>query len=342
MTRIRLVVLGLGLCLGAAGTMSVHAEEPPASFTMVDATCEATRTQEVTAALQDLVKTAALGACVTAESAQGQALIAQRQPHTLPLVLIDRSIEQHPQFQPLLRSNVIVPITNGYQVAEGRLRVPSGLFLIGQRHVPRQLDVFVMALCPFGQTAQRALAEHLKTHQNLPVKVRTHYIVNATKYGICGLHGEAEVTENIRQLLIQQRHPDRFWDYLIARLSNKSFEQAAEAVGLKPAAITKREQHEGVSLLRHDAELTQQLRIGASPTLLWENQYLLGSLQDLKTREGFLDLVIPPQPTGRCGAGSMAVPPIPPATKALQPANSPTPNPTGQSAPPAGPQTTYQ
>ncbi len=328
---LRAMACSVGLCLGTVmPTGSVHADEPPAPFTMVDATCETARTQEVTTAVQGIIKTAALGACVTADSAVGKERVEQRHARLLPLILFDRSLEQAPSFQTLLRGNMLMPVEHGYQVSEGRLPIPSGFFLLGQSAKPRQVDLFVMALCPYGQTAQRALAGFLNTHPNPGVTIQLHYIVNATPYGICSMHGEAEVTENIRQLLIQRHNPDRLWKYLTARVNNQTFEQAAEAAGIKSQDILKRERKEGLELLRRDAQLTNQLHMTASPTVLWENQYVLAAFQDLKAREPFRDLVIPQQPAGRCGAGPM--PPASAPTGAAAPTAPPAPQKTPATA----------
>ena len=291
----------------------------PVPFTSLDAACDEARTREVAVAVGSLVGPAMLTACLPWDSAEAKARIGATPVQSLPLILFDRSVEQSPQFQRLRNTQTLVETGDGYRIADGRLRPASGLTLLGRDATPNHLDLFVMSLCPFGQSAQRVLADYLEAHPDRKITVRVHYIVNRTRYGVCALHGEPEITENVRQLVIQQRHPDRLRAYLAARQS-QPFEAVAAAAGLKPEDIVRHER-QGSKLLERDAALTEQLGIGTSPTFVWDNQRLIVSLQGLKTLEPFSDLIIPQQASGGCGAGGSKSPA--PAPRAQSPSAQP-------------------
>jgi len=142
------------------------------------------------------------------------------------------------------------------------------------------LDLFVMSQCPWGTRAENIIYE-LKRRFGKRLKVNLYYIAETRiitnkekeressqiKKGqpdnlitrspdnlvFRSLHGQPEIEEDIRQLLINKYYPDRFWGYLISRNSdirNPDWKSHARYAGIDPAIIEeKMKKGEGSQLL---------------------------------------------------------------------------------------------
>jgi len=162
---------------------------------------------------------------------------------------------------------------------------------------PARVELFVMALCPFGMQAEAALAPAVKAFGD-EIDFRLYFIadeVGAERFAVTqrpgrrpgpscegapaegtgpfrSLHGDAEVAEGIRQTVMMTLYPDRYYDYILLRnrdIGSDNWEACARAVGMPPdrvAAVASGP--EGVAVFRKNIRRANLLGIGASPTLL--------------------------------------------------------------------------
>lgn len=165
-------------------------------------------------------------------------------------------------------------------------------FYLNRPHQPNQLDLFVMSQCPFGISAENQI---LPVARQNGIAVNIHYIIteqasnpsDPQSLTLSSLHGPAELEEDFRQVCVQKYFPDRFADYLLERAKNfqsSLWDQTATKV-LGPESIQKIQEcvaSEGKTLLLQNSQLTKELSIHASPTVLWENQYRFNNLKELK------------------------------------------------------------
>ncbi|MDD4004062.1 MAG: hypothetical protein PHW69_02530 [Elusimicrobiaceae bacterium] len=215
------------------------------------------------------------------------------------------------RYNPAVAKTLAYPIKNGLLVRRGELLVVNdtsraGVF-VSRPKAEKQLELFVMAQCPFGVQALDAVIENRKDKtwpEDVPVRV--HYIVTASTgpKGVTfdSLHGTAEWEEAVRQLLINEKYPEKFWDYLTQR--NKDYrsslwEAAAEKAGIAVADIQAGFEH-GKTLLERDAAYVGGLGIGASPTLVWEGRVILPGLDSLKKLPGFEKIKLTGKADGSC------------------------------------------
>ena len=109
------------------------------------------------------------------------------------------------------------------------------------------LEVFVIAHCPFGKSAEKAIIERLTSKgpgggtADMP-KVEFRYlflpVAGGSQVAFTCLHGEPEAEENLVQMLIRDQFPSRFFDYLLRRAaSDAPWEELATAVGLDEFAV---------------------------------------------------------------------------------------------------------
>jgi hypothetical protein len=159
---------------------------------------------------------------------------------------------------------------------------------------PACLDLFVMSLCPFGRMAEKAMEDVLKHFKN-ELTFRLHFIVDvfpaeevvelapANTEGCtvmsdgsayCSLHGYPELTENLVQICAMKHYgaKNRYVDFIACRNENifdPNWEDCAEQCKMDVDKIRAcAEGDEGMELLRADAELSEGMGIGASPTFV--------------------------------------------------------------------------
>ncbi|MDR0735106.1 MAG: hypothetical protein LBG16_05445 [Elusimicrobiota bacterium] len=144
---------------------------------------------------------------------------------------------------------------------------------------PGVLELFVMSQCPYGAMAEGRVIEALNKGR-IPehIKVDVRYIVSEGggegKNAFRSLHGTGEWEENIRQLIIKDKYPNKFWKYLEIRnedYQSSLWDVAAKKAGINPKVFGK-EWKRGVELLKQEAKYGEKIGVSASPTFLWEGR----------------------------------------------------------------------
>ena len=169
--------------------------------------------------------------------------------------------------------------------------------VLGGEH-PVRVELFVMAQCPYGIQAEQALLPAIRA-LGTEVDFRLYFIaeeagtdsgktlasraLSATRDACAGepvegtgqfrsLHGDPEVEEGIRQVVMMAYYPDRFFEYLTLRNKDiyfSNWKRCASQAGMDPARIEAAASGtEGEALFRENIRRANQLGINASPTLL--------------------------------------------------------------------------
>jgi len=213
------------------------------------------------------------------ESDEARKWIEKLDIRMIPYVIFGKDIIDNEKFVDLAAKKMIIRKNGEFVIPEAML-APFGAMLFKREYKPGQLDIFVMSECPYGSTALAQMANYLEKNSGA-VNVTCRYIATFREFGIDSLHGPEEIKEDINQLLIQARHPDKFWEYLKKRQPGRNFEDICRELGIDAEAL-KGLKEEGVRLLEIDANLCKELGISASPTFLWENQVLTNSIEALR------------------------------------------------------------
>ncbi len=139
------------------------------------------------------------------------------------------------------------------------------------------VDLFVMSYCPFGVMAENTLIPLIDEFGS-KINFNLYFIAEEEKKPakdvwsrFKSMHGEDEVMEDMRQVVIGKYHSDKLFDYILER--NKSlrgnWEDTARKVGVDPAKVQKiLESEEGAILFRDNIRRCHELGIRASPTLM--------------------------------------------------------------------------
>jgi hypothetical protein len=147
------------------------------------------------------------------------------------------------------------------------------------------IQVFIMADCPYGKQAIQALKPVVDNFGDA-ITWDVHYIANEQNGNFTSLHGQYEVDEDIVQLCVKAYSPDELLDYLFCRSNNGvkgiDWHTCAAPSGISSIAVKTIEKcingSKGKELLGADIKLAEALGIGGSPTWLANNRYEFGGI----------------------------------------------------------------
>ncbi|MBI1927379.1 hypothetical protein HYR99_24465 [Candidatus Poribacteria bacterium] len=155
------------------------------------------------------------------------------------------------------------------------------------------VELFVMSYCPFGTGAEKNLLPWLRNKFGDGVNVTLRFIASEKTSGdpakadsspptaeiersvgtleFTSLHGQVEVVEDIRQVVIATYYPEKLMNYVLCRADSlkKSWQICAQNVGLDVEKIQRIvESDEGKQLFLENIRRSKALNINASPTLV--------------------------------------------------------------------------
>jgi len=154
------------------------------------------------------------------------------------------------------------------------------------------VDLYVMAFCPYGTQAEIVM-KPVVALLGSKADIRVRYITTATGSTVASvysLHGPKEVQEDLRQICILKKSPEKFWEY-IGRFNDACYSQylnadtfdacrgnVTAALGIDTNAIeTCASGEEGLALLNADEAQGNRDGASSSPTLIINGQVYRGS-----------------------------------------------------------------
>ena len=152
-----------------------------------------------------------------------------------------------------------------------------------------KLDLFVMSQCPFGVMAEETVIDLVQEFGD-QVEFNLYFIAGEktvnNKKVFNSLHGQPEIEENIRQIIIARQFPGKFLAYLKARAGNyreNNWQAAATTAGIDIQAVSiAAATRSAQELFSRNIQKAQSLNINASPTLLINGQKFMGRLIDME------------------------------------------------------------
>ncbi len=230
---------------------------------------------------------------VAPESKQAMQLLKDAEINAIPAYIFDKSSARNSAIIKLIAAERVTKTKTGYS----KFDMKSGtteIKLAGQE-TPNTLDLWVMSQCPYGVKAETAFIN--ATAQKLVkegVKVNLRYIASEQKVNgkteWKALHGQPELDENIRQIVIQKLWPDKLWKYLEIRnadYNSEDWKPAATQAGVDPVQVEKNLPM-GKKLMAKDIADGKALGISGSPSYLWQNRYVLNEPEQYKATIGYV------------------------------------------------------
>ncbi len=165
------------------------------------------------------------------------------------------------------------------QILEQRMRGP----------MKPEVELFVMSYCPFGVQAEQELLPFFETYGDT-IDFKLRFIVgkeeaSAENAGedirFTSLHGEPELIENKRQMVIAELYPDKLFDYLLCRADHleEAWVHCAKDVGLDVGRIAEAVESQKITLdLVEEIQRKEALDIKGSPTLVIDGRIIDGNL----------------------------------------------------------------
>ena len=172
------------------------------------------------------------------------------------------------------------------QILEQRMRGP----------MKPEVELFVMSYCPYGVQAEQELLPFFETYGDT-IDFKLRFIVGkeeaseektSEQVEFTSLHGEPELIENKRQMVIAELYPDKLFDYLLCRADHlqEAWVNCAKEVGLDVARIAQAVESEKVALeLVKEIQRTEELNVKGSPTLVIDGRIIDGGLWRGKVKE---------------------------------------------------------
>lgn len=172
------------------------------------------------------------------------------------------------------------------QILEQRMRGP----------MKPEIELFVMSYCPYGVDAERELLPFFEKYGDT-IDFKLRFIVGkeeasekktSEQIAFTSLHGEPELIENKRQMVIAELYPDKLFDYLLCRADHlqEAWVNCAKDVGLDVERIARAVESEKVALeLVKEIQRTEELNIKGSPTLVIDGRIIDGGLWRGKVKE---------------------------------------------------------
>ena len=172
------------------------------------------------------------------------------------------------------------------QILEQRMRGP----------MKPEIELFVMSYCPYGVQAEQELLPFFEKYADT-VDFKLRFIVGkeeaseeqtSEQVEFTSLHGEPELIENKRQMVIAELYPDKLFDYLLCRADHlqEAWVNCAKDVGLDVERIARAVESEKLALeLVKEIQRTEELNIKGSPTLVIDGRIIDGNLWRGKVKE---------------------------------------------------------
>ena len=172
------------------------------------------------------------------------------------------------------------------QILEQRMRGP----------MKPEVELFVMSYCPYGVDAERELLPFFEKYGDT-IDFKLRFIVNEKKtstentsgeIAFTSLHGEPELIENKRQIVIAELYPDKLFNYLLCRADHlqEAWINCAKEVELDVVRIAQAVEAEKITRqLLEEVQRTKELNIKGSPTLVIDGRIIDGGLWRGRVRE---------------------------------------------------------
>lgn len=166
----------------------------------------------------------------------------------------------------------------------------------GRGPIKPQVELFVMSYCPYAVDAEKELLPFFSKYID-EIDFKLRFIVSKKPQSadevdedpeFISLHGETELIENLRQMVIAELYPDRYFDYLLCRADHlkEAWTLCAQKMGLDVEKIASMvEMPETRHRFLQDIQRKEELGIRGSPTLVIDGRVIGDQLWRGKVRE---------------------------------------------------------
>jgi len=248
-------------------------QEPEVVLTIInDDTCSVCSTGKIEAVLKTVFPNLRINR-ISANTQEGKRLIGELHFATVPAYYFDKAVTNSTMY-PAIASQVVE--INGKYV----LKI-LGNKLITHEEIPNKLDLYIMSTEQYGIEQSRILFPVLEDFPEVSLSI--YYIASEGDGGLASYLGEPDLEEDMRQLCINKHYPALYQSYILCRGGNITADWTGCLSGVPQSEIQECVDSEGEQLLLENVRIGRELGVGASPTIIVNNQILMLGLQDEKT-----------------------------------------------------------
>lgn len=223
----------------------------------------------------------------------------------LPAYIIEKTDAIKEYLEPAVKQGIMEDIGGYYVYYDAR----NMLKLIKREEVHGKIELFIMSQCPFGVKAVESIIDYVEKGKIKPQDVSIHYIGDYAlskdgTYTFNSLHGDEEWKEDMRQVIIRDYYPEKYFCYLKNRAKNytsSNWEDSASGCGIDIKSLSENIEKYGSKLLAEDFSYTSSLKISSSPTFIANGNIIVVGVANLKKIKGFEDISVDTHSSGGCG-----------------------------------------
>ncbi|MBN2097839.1 MAG: hypothetical protein JW714_05130 [Candidatus Omnitrophica bacterium] len=220
------------------------------------------------------------------QSEAAQQLITELEIKFIPYVIFSDNLALQDSFFHMVKNEMVEKNRGHYVIPDKMLRMAEVLWL-GRKTLAQRIDIFVLNRCSACKEAEEKLINFIRENK-LDIKLKIRYEAQFDEFGVSSTYGPEDIKDSLRQIVIQEYYPDKFWDFLLLR-KDKTTAEAVAALGLSLAKLDAKKD-KAMVILEQDSQEAKLLNIKLYPSFLWENIYLVPALEGLKGHEPFQDL----------------------------------------------------
>lgn len=140
-----------------------------------------------------------------------------------------------------------------------------------------KLTAFIVSQCPFGIQMQRVFKKVLNEQPDLSTNLNIKYIGNVSGDKITAMHGDAEATENLKQICIREEQSDKYWPYISCYMQEGKSDDCSITTGIDTLSLKActTDKTRGLAFAKKDFDLANKLQIGSSPTLVLNDKQVV-------------------------------------------------------------------
>jgi len=139
------------------------------------------------------------------------------------------------------------------------------------------LTAFVVSNCPFGLQMQRVFKAALNEAPEMEQSITIRYLGSVDNGKITSMHGDEEAKENLRQICIREEQKEKYWPYVNCYMQAGKTDECLASSGVDQASMESctTDSNRGLKYAQADFDLANKYQIGASPTMLVNDQQVV-------------------------------------------------------------------
>jgi len=136
------------------------------------------------------------------------------------------------------------------------------------------LDAYIVSRCPYGLQMQRILSEIIKTAPKSKDFIKVRYLGEVKDGAILSMHGDTEAQENLRQMVLQEEQPDKYWPYIGCYMESGNTTKCLINSGVEQKKLNEgmKDPTRGLAYAQEDFGIANLKGVRSSPSLLVNGQ----------------------------------------------------------------------